>query len=292
MKENPVHPFIEARSLYQGRQAVLLTQHGKEAIIGPVFQAATGCDVVRVSGFDTDQLGTFTRDIPRLGSQLETALKKARTGMQLTGARLGLASEGAFVADPYTGMIPWNVELVVFIDDDKGLELAGMAQGSAQSDHRIVSSWREVAAFAEEAQFPSHHLVVMLDDKNGARSCKGLRDWTALQTAYDQAARLSPDGRVVVENDLRAFCNPTRQKIIAAATENLVQKLCSLCPVCAASGYWMTRMISGLPCAACASPTRQPRADIWSCWQCRHSEEKPRPGAVLADPARCDRCNP
>jgi len=44
-----------------------------------------GCRVAHVSGFDTDQLGTFTRNIPRAGIQLEAARKKACLGMELAG---------------------------------------------------------------------------------------------------------------------------------------------------------------------------------------------------------------
>lgn len=54
---------------YRDRTAALLTQHGKEQVIGPVLEATLGCRVQRVSGYDTDQLGTFTRDIPRAGTQ-------------------------------------------------------------------------------------------------------------------------------------------------------------------------------------------------------------------------------
>lgn len=284
--------FTDARSMYQGQHMALLTQHGKQTLIGPVLEAATGCHVDLVTGFDTDQLGTFTRDIPRAGSQREAALKKARIGMRLGNSRIGLASEGAFVADPYTGLIPWNVELVVFIDDDNGLELTGIAQGPAKSGHQAVNNWEDVVAFAEEAEFPSHHLVVMAKDAHDAPIYKGLNDWTLLQKAYDQTASRSMKNVVIVENDLRAFCNPTRQKLIGAATNNLAQKLSSPCPVCAAPGYWTTRTVTGQPCAICASPTRQALADIWSCWHCGQSEEKRRPGALLADPSRCDRCNP
>ena len=284
--------FTDARNLYQGRHVALLTQHGKETIIGPVLETATGCHVDLVTGFDTDRLGTFTRDIPRSGSQLETALKKARIGMSLANSRVGLASEGAFVADPYTGLIPWNVELVVFIDDENGLELTGIAQGPAKSGHREVNNWEEVVAFAEEAEFPSHHLVVMAKDDHVSPIYKGLDNWTLLQKAYEQTASRSVKSVVIVENDLRAYCNPTRQKLIGVATDNLVHKLSSSCPVCVAPGYWMTRTVTGQPCAICASPTRQALADIWSCWHCGQSEEKRRAGALLADPSRCDRCNP
>ena len=55
-------------AIYKDSSVALLTQHGKEKVITPILAAAIGCDVVLVTGFDTDQLGTFTRDIPRAGS--------------------------------------------------------------------------------------------------------------------------------------------------------------------------------------------------------------------------------
>lgn len=275
-----------------GRHAVLLTQHGKEAIIEPVLQAAIGCRVLRIDGFDTDQLGTFTRNIPRAGSQMDAARHKARIGMELAGSRLGLASEGAFVPDPYTGFIPWNIEIVVFIDDDQGIELVGFGQGSARSGHCCVRSWEELTRFAEEATFPSHHLVARPNDEHDARLCKGISDWAGLADAYHYAVKLAGKGVVFVENDLRAHCNPTRQEIIRAATDNLAHKLRSLCPICELPGYWMTQTLTGLPRRLCASPTREPVANIWSCSHCKHKEEKRRQDTAHADPARCDRCNP
>ena len=81
---------------YAGLKASLLTQHGKESIICPQLFDSNGLEVVHVSSYDTDNLGTFTRDIPRYGSQLDAARKKARVGMELSGSKLGIASEGAF----------------------------------------------------------------------------------------------------------------------------------------------------------------------------------------------------
>ena len=70
-------------------------QQGKEAVIAPVLGGALGWRVERVSGFDTGTLGIFTRDIPRAGTQLEAARRKARIGMKRSGLPLGLANEGA-----------------------------------------------------------------------------------------------------------------------------------------------------------------------------------------------------
>ena len=71
--------------LYAERRAAFLTQHGKETLIGPMLQNALGCLVIRAEGYDTDRLGTFSGEVPRLESQLQTAKRKARIGMELLG---------------------------------------------------------------------------------------------------------------------------------------------------------------------------------------------------------------
>ena len=99
----PAEPVVGP---YSGRRVALLTQHGKEGVIAPVLDAALGCRVERVNGFDTDLIGTFTRDIPRTGTQVEAARRKARIGMELSGLPRGLASEGAFGPDPMADCSP------------------------------------------------------------------------------------------------------------------------------------------------------------------------------------------
>ena len=133
---------------YAGRRVALLTQHGKERVLAPVLEPALGCRIERVAGYDTDLLGTFTRDIPRAGTQLEAARQKARLGMELAGLPLGLASEGSFGPDPMMGMFPWNVELLIWIDAERDLEIVGVAQGKTNFAHVLAASWEEAEAFA------------------------------------------------------------------------------------------------------------------------------------------------
>ena len=47
---------------YADRRIALLTQHGKERVIAPALEPGLGCTIEHVSGFDTDLLGTFTRE--------------------------------------------------------------------------------------------------------------------------------------------------------------------------------------------------------------------------------------
>ena len=107
-------------SPYQGARLALLTQHGKERVVAPRLRDVFGAELVVVRDFDTDTLGTFTRDVPREGTQLEAARRKAKLACELGGVFVGLGSEGAFVPGPF-GFGTWNVELVVLLDEALGL---------------------------------------------------------------------------------------------------------------------------------------------------------------------------
>lgn len=84
---------------WAGRQAVIGTMHGKEAVIGPRL-SALGLTSLVPENFDTDRFGTFTGEVKRVGTQLEAARQKARAAMAATGAPIGVASEGSFGPHP------------------------------------------------------------------------------------------------------------------------------------------------------------------------------------------------
>lgn len=277
---------------YAGSRIALLTQHGKERVVVPVLETALGCRVERVSGYDTDQLGTFTREIPRLGTQIDAARKKARIGMDLAAVQLGLASEGSFGPDPFTGMFPWNVEVLVFIDDVRAIEVCGVFQGPGGGENLCSDDWLAIEAFAGKAGFPAQHLVLRPNDEHDPRFRKGIAAWADLRDAFTWARDLSTAGKVFVEYDLRAHANPNRMENIRRAAEDLATKLATACPVCGTPGYALIDRLKGLPCAECGAPTHEPHADIWGCVGCNHRETRPRAEPVAADPSRCDRCNP
>lgn len=279
-------------SIYAESRVTLLTRHGKEGVIAPVLEPALGCRVELLTGYDTDLLGTFTRDIPRAGMQLEAARKKARIGMQLSGLPLGLASEGSFGPDPMVGMFPWNLEFLIFLDDERGLEVVGVAQGKANFSHLLTHDWAAAAACAQQAGFPAHHLVVRPEGEDDPRIRKGIATWLELETAFAWALAASASGRVFVETDMRADANPTRMDNIRLAAEDLANKLCSLCPACGTPAFWIVERVADLPCADCGAPTRETRAEIHGCPKCAHREIRERADRQYADPGRCDSCNP
>jgi hypothetical protein len=270
----------------------LATRHGKQTLIAPVLEPATGCTVVHVPEVDTDRFGTFTRDVARAGSQIEAARAKARAALEHSGLNLALASEGAFVTDPIAGVIPWDIEIVLLLDQARGLEIVGLAQGPARSGQGLARTPDELLQLARELGFPEHRLCLRPDHSEDPRVLKGLGAADALLDAFAQALSQSARGQVFVESDLRAHCNPTRQAMIRRAAEDLSHKMLSGCPVCGSPGFAMTGHRPGRPCRVCASATREPLAVLWSCTACHHTEERREGMPALADPARCDRCNP
>lgn len=279
-------------SRYAGRSVALLTQHGKERVIAPVLEAALSCSIERVMGFDTDRFGTFTREVPRCGTQLEAARRKARKGMELSGASIGIASEGSFGTDPFTGMFSWNTELLIWIDDDLGIEIVGIAQGIARSRHMQSGNWQEVADFAEREGFPEHQLVLRPEGQDDSRVYKDISDWIRLRTCFDKCLADSSKRRVFIELDLRAFANPSRMKHIEQAAVDLLQRIQSECPACAAPGYWISERKLGLPCASCRLPTQIFRSEVWTCLRCEHRCVAERADRSEAAPAHCVYCNP
>ena len=278
--------------LYAGERVALLTKHGKETVIAPVLEGGLSCRIERVSGYDTDLLGTFTREIPREGTQMEAARKKARIGMDLAGMPVGMASEGSFGLDPVMGMIPWNVEYLVFIDDRLGIEVSGFAQGEAVSDHTFAGDWEEVLLFSRKSGFPEHGVVLRPEGESDPRIRKGVSNWAELKEVYFETRSQASEGRVFLEVDLRAHANPTRREMIRRAAEDLLKKLRTRCPACGLPGFSVVERLKGLPCADCGFPTNEIRADVHGCRKCAHRAVIDRSGIAKGNPVYCDNCNP
>ena len=118
---------------YENIKISLLTKHKKEKVIAPKFIKMLDAEIIHTDTFDTDELGTFTRDKARYGNQLDAARRKARIGMEITGLKYGIASEGSFISDPFIGLLPWNHEIIIFIDDILGIEIIGSSKSAAVS---------------------------------------------------------------------------------------------------------------------------------------------------------------
>lgn len=277
---------------YKKRKISLLTNHGKEQIIAPVLERTLGCQVERLHDCDTNQLGSFDRLTPRSGSQLQTARRKAQFAIDFSSYTAGIASEGTFTVDPYSGFMPWNIEMVLFLDDLHGLEVVGTAQGSAMNFSKSVRDFDSLMEFAVDAGFPSHHLMLRPQNASDPRVIKGIQDADTLKSAFIHALLESSNGKVFVENDLRAYCNPTRRLMIEQATEDLARKLLSLCPACQMPGYWKIKSETDLAYIAGSSPAREPEHQIWQCQHCQHTTHQTTSQTQETDSKVCDNSNP
>ena len=66
---------------------------------------------------------------------------------------------------------------------------------------------------------------------------KGLRSRLALNEAIEQCRAVDPEGRVWLETDMRAHCNPTRMRSIRPLGLSLVRRLRTPCPACGSPGW-------------------------------------------------------
>lgn len=279
---------------YKGRRAALATMHGKEAAIAPAIERI-GLTLEVPTGLDTDALGTFSGEIPRVGTMGEVVIKKARMGMERLKLPLGFASEGTFGPHPSFPFIAAGMELLMFVDDERGFTVSeSLVTERTNFSHALAGSIDELDVFLTRALFPSHALVVR-PHANGATSLcfKDVSSCAALAEAIDACARASSDGRALIETDMRAHLNPTRMSSLADLAARLAARLAATCPACATPGFGRVGVRRGLPCEACAAPTDWIVAEIYGCARCDYREERPRPDARSGvGPECCGFCNP
>jgi hypothetical protein len=299
------HCLPHLKSLFQHRTLVIATMHQKEQAIAPLLQQAFDLVPMVPTDFDTDQFGTFTREIKRVSDAVATARLKAEQALLQTGESLAIASEGSFGPHPGLPFIPCNREIVLLLDQKHQLEIIGQAFSTETNyAHQVVKTKEEALTFAAKVRFPSHGLVAIANPK-AAQSAgqnnelnlasqqiiKGITIEEQLQEvltwAFEQAEV------VHLETDMRALYNPQRMKVIAQATENLIQVIHQVCPQCGCPGFQVVERRRGLPCELCGAPTALLYAEMYRCKRCNHQVEKRFPnGQEFADPGQCEYCNP
>ncbi|HET6431772.1 DUF6671 family protein [Dyella sp.] len=279
----------------RGEIAVLATMHGKERAIAPLLSRFLGVHVVVPEAFDTDRFGTFSRDVARTGTPLETARAKIAAGFErVAEARLGLASEGSFGPHPVVPFLAWGSERVVLVDRASGLELVGQHEAPARHVvHAQVHHVEDARAFAARVGFPRQGVIVMgVADGQPSPAvalAKDAHDDESLLAAVRRALAVS--GVASLETDMRAHRNPHRMRCIRRATLDLLRAWYSHCPACDRPGYVISARLPGRPCGGCGAPTGQVLADERRCAGCGLVERRLRNDGP-ADPAHCDACNP
>jgi len=281
---------------FTGRVAVIATRHRKERVIAPRLESALGIQTQVLPHFNTDRFGTFTRDVKRPANQLATARLKAQSALELTGGALAIASEGSFGPHPQIPFVPCDRELVLLLDLDHDLEIVGQAI-STDTNYRsqTIRSVDDALAFAQSVGFPEHGLVVMptAEGSSSDAIAKGITTESALIAAVETALNSDSTRTAHIETDMRAHFNPTRMKVIAEATEDLVRTIAQCCPNCDCPGFAIARRNPGLPCAWCGTPTLLTLSVTYRCQRCKfETTDKFPEGQPTADPGNCPYCNP
>lgn len=272
------------------RDVLLVTIHQKEKVIKPLLEGQFGCHL-HVSTLDTDQFGTFTREVSRQQSQFDTARRKVTMGMKLTNHHVGVASEGTFGFHPLAP-IPWNTELVLLKDDELELELHGYYEGlDTNFSHTIVQDYPAALQFVNQVGFPDHHVILRADDESSSIVLKDITSESLLQEAFKYCFNKSTNRQVFIETDMRAYANPTRMKNIELATRQLIEQANSLCPSCGTPGFRIVQKVPGRLCEQCHTPTKQIVQHVYACSTCQCQQTQDLEDRY-SSPRYCDLCNP
>lgn len=281
---------------FAGRTLCIATMHGKERVIAQRLETALGVHcVLPPAGFDTDRFGTFSGEVPRVGTPRDAARAKAIAAMDAAATDLAVASEGSFVPHPDAFLLQIGIEIVLLVDRRADIEIAG-EHVTTETNHarQRCRGLDEASAFAARIGFPTHGLLVVLGEPP-QRVWRGLHTEAALRAAVADATREGARDALpwFVTSDMRADHNPTRMRAIDRAAAALAERATTLCPSCATPGFGAIDVVRGLPCSDCGTPTARPRAFVHGCVRCAMRLEVPRTDDVVAaEPAGCDVCNP
>jgi hypothetical protein len=278
------------------RLCVIATMHEKEKTIAPILIQELGMKTIVPQDFNTDFFGTFTRDIDRPANQIDTAKLKAEKALEITGETIAIASEGSFTSHPLLPYLAADREIVLLWDASHNLLVYGEELSSDTNyQQQEIGSVEEGLSFAAKIGFPSHGTIVRTsaDTKKPEEIIKGITQEEILIESIESMLQKTSNDKVFIETDMRALYNPTRLKVIALATKNLVEKLKNHCPSCGFPAFQVRERKKGLPCELCGLPTSLIRSVTYNCDRCGFRQEKLFPhGEELAEAMYCQYCNP
>jgi len=277
---------------FQGRNLVIATMHGKDRVMRSFLEQSLGVHVHVTQKLNTDALGTFSGEVERAGSPVETALRKCELALEETGFDLALASEGSFGPHPLLFGVPINEELVYLYDRSQTISCIGKSITTETNFyHAAVNDVDAVVYFANAVQFPSHGIILKNAQESPREIIKGIRDYDYLISTFNRLKNRF--GSVYAETDMRAMHNPTRMKVIEQATLGMIATLTNRCPKCRGLNFSVADIEYGLPCSSCGTPTKSVLAHHYYCSLCSFKQRKLFPKLKeVEDPQYCDYCNP
>ena len=276
---------------YQDKYCVLNTLHSKSKALAEPFLKELGIRVIEQRG-DTDQLGTFSGEVERPGTMFEVLKKKCEMGIELSDFKLGLASEGSFGPHPNIPFLACDYEALLFIDREKDFFVYEtiISENTNYTSKDIIEE-HEFFNFAETIKFPSHGIILRpLEWEDKSIIFKGIKTLEEFRNAFKICQKASSSKSVRLETDMRAHMNPTRMMVIRELAQKLCLRLKIKCPKCKMPGWGKIRVLKGLECRECGSPTEKTKEDIFGCVKCSFEQSIRKEDNV--GPENCAYCNP
>jgi len=276
---------------YFNHTIAIATQHSKELVISPLLNKELGLLPIVPDAIHTDVLGTFSGEIDREGSPLETVRKKCDLAHVL-GFDLVIASEGSFGPHLAIPFVQSDEEIILMKDYQSDVEIiASFISMHTNFSAKAIHSLEELLKFSEHVFFPSHGIIIKDKDRNFTYVNKDILSESDLINAFEYC--MLHFGICYAETDMRAHKNPTRMGVIEKTCLQLIDKVKSFCPICLTPGFSVQDQVRGLPCELCHFPTRSIHTNIYICKKCSHREDKIFPNnKEYEDPQFCDICNP
>jgi hypothetical protein len=218
--------------------------------------------------------------------------QNAKKAMQQFGFDLAVASEGSFGPHPSLFFIPADDEFLILLDAKNNLEITAREITTATNfNSNSIDTEEDLKKFTEQVLFPSHSLIIRQSRETNNHIIKGINNWDDLLNHFYHFK--NKYGKAFIETDMRAMNNPTRMSVIEKATKQLIQKINSVCPKCAAPGFDIVAINRGLPCEWCGTPTNSVLSYTYQCKKCSYQKEEMYPHNITkADPGTCNYCNP
>ncbi|MCX8486246.1 MAG: hypothetical protein ORN53_03545 [Crocinitomicaceae bacterium] len=278
--------------MFEGRSLFIATNHHKEAVIQPILERELNVNCFSIPMFNTDQFGTFSGEIERNQSPVDTLKAKCQLGFDVTACDLVIATEGSFGAHPDLPFCAAHDELILLMDFKNNVSFsARILTTETNFQGKKIRSEEELIAFGESIDFPNQAMILRNEEQSMLYLKKGINDWDELLTAFRVCMRRHDN--VFVETDMRAMHNPLRMKQIELLAQKLINQIKVLCPACEMPGYGVTSVSPGLPCWICETPTSSVLKHVLTCAACQHQEEVFFPnGRETEDPTYCPACNP
>lgn len=277
---------------YAQRDVVLATKHQKENAIRFPFESELKCHIHVPFQYDTDQFGTFTREIPRKLSPYETLIEKAKVAANQYGYKYAISNEGSFGSHPQIPFVPCDTELMAFIDIDSDLVVTEIEISTATNySYFDVTIKDDYEDFLTKIKFPSHGVIISTPYESPPFFKKDIRQFSQLEATIKEAFKRSEIVRL--ETDMRAMMNPSRMEVIKMLAIKLVKRIQQECPNCNMPGFGKVSTEGFLTCEICGADTELYRQKVLSCVKCDYKTYEPRDdGLVYAQQQYCFFCNP